>query len=856
MSDRTLRRLLAVVVFLTGIAAYVATMPPTTSFWDSGEFIATSYILGIPHSPGTPLYVLVGRVFSMLPIGMSVAERVNFLSVVFGALGAMLAYLIAAAALRFMFGEPKSKLSRFVSLVTPAIGAFYLTFSDTYWRNSIEAEVYSLSAFVMGLCVLLALRWLANPAGKVDEERREKLVAAMGEAEAASAVAGIERDGATHSRNLVLLIVYLLSMGIGFHLGTILVYGGIFLALFFVREKSFSNRDLIVFTFAMAVIVADMTMHKRSDLTVVGLLVSVLLIAWCVIKGGRFALWASLLFALGISVHLYLYIRSGLNPAIDEVDPETWRALYAHLRREQYPPMNIFNRKASIFFQLGHFWGYYKQQFKMFGDLFIGPFNLAAAAVMIPTFLGLYGIWDHFKREKKSWIVLFTALALNSIGLILFLNFSDQEVRERDYFYSGAFYFFSIFIGIGAGSLLMLLGSMAREAGRAAARTVAPVGVVLLALSLLPANHQWHVHDRSENYIARDYAYNMLAGLEPDAIIFTNGDNDTFPLWYIQTVEGFRTDVRVANLSLLNTDWYIKQLRDEEPTVPISLTDAEVERLRPIALRSGGVAWKRDLAVQHIIQETNWKRPVYFAVTVPQEVWKPYGDYLEMQGMVRRLVPYKRDFNNNYFLMARNFEEIYEFRGVLDESGRADTTLYKDADTKGMFINFAVAAFQLAQGSYLGGDYEDAVRWAELSLEFAPGFEFSEQYLGLYLMNAGRVEEALAHYRRLVREEPGVGKHWLMLSSVYERIGDMERALVSLREGTKAAPNDRKLVEYAFRIAAMLGRRDIAVDVVKRWVDSHPSDRQFADLYRDIDRVLEQEFGLGRGGDTLSGGSP
>ncbi|MBN1884957.1 MAG: DUF2723 domain-containing protein [Candidatus Krumholzibacteriota bacterium] len=855
MSDRTLRRLLAAAVFFASLLAYVATMPPTTSFWDSGEFIATSYILGIPHSPGTPLYVLVGRVFSMLPIGMSVAERVNFLSVVFGALGVLLTYLISASALRFMFGRPVDKLTRFIHLAAPAVGAFYLAFSDTYWRDSTEAEVYSLSAFVMGLCTLLALRWLANPSGAVDEERRRALVEEKGEQEAARTVERLNRQGASHARNLVLLIVYLLSMGIGFHLGTILVYGGVFLALLAVREKTFSNFELLVFTFGMAVVVADMTMHKQSNLTVIGLVIFAVLVVWSVMRGGRFALWASLLFALGISVHLFLYIRSGLNPAIDEVDPETWRALYAHLRREQYPPMNILNRKASLFFQLGHFWGYYKQQFRMFNDLFIGPFNLAMAAVMIPTFLGLYGVWEGFRREKKSWIVIFSSLLLNSLGLILFLNFSDHEVRERDYFYGGGFYFFTMFIGIGTGSFLMLLRSQAREAARDAFRSVVPLGAVLLVFSMLPAHAQWHEHDRSDNYIARDYAYNMLAALEPDAIIFTNGDNDTFPLWYIQTVEKFREDVRVANLSLLNTNWYIEQLRDEYPKVPISLSDPEIERLRPIALRSGGVAWKRDLAVQHIIQENNWKQPVYFAVTVPQEVWKPYADYLEMQGMVRRLVPYKKEFNNNYFLMARNFRDIYSFRGVLDGEMKADDSMYKDADTRGMFINFAVAAFQLGQGNYLDGNYEEAVRWTELSLEFSPGFEFSEQYLGLYLMNAGRNEEALAHYEKLVREKPGVGKHWLMLSSVYERTGDMPRALAVLLEGTKAVPNERTLFEYGFRLAAMLGQRDIAVDVVKRWVESHPADKQFADLYRDIDRVLEQEYGFGRAADSIDGGT-
>ena len=161
MSEKALQRLLALVIFAASLVVYLMTMPATTSFWDSGEFIATSYILGVPHSPGTPLYVLVGRVFSMLPLPLSIAERVNMLSVVFGALGVVMAYLVAVAVIRFMYGEAKSGLGRFIRYAGPAIGAFYLMFSSTYWTDAIEAEVYSLSAFVMGFCTLIALQWLS-----------------------------------------------------------------------------------------------------------------------------------------------------------------------------------------------------------------------------------------------------------------------------------------------------------------------------------------------------------------------------------------------------------------------------------------------------------------------------------------------------------------------------------------------------------------------------------------------------------------------------------------------------------------------------------------------------------------------
>ncbi|MCK4237250.1 MAG: tetratricopeptide repeat protein, partial [Candidatus Krumholzibacteria bacterium] len=553
------------------------------------------------------------------------------------------------------------------------------------------------------------------------------------------------------------------------------------------------------------------------------------------------ALAATGLFVLGISVHLFLYIRSGMNPAIDEVDPETWKSLYAHLRREQYPPIDIFNRKASLLFQFQHFGRYFREQYRMFGDHLLGPLNLGKAAVALPVALGLFGVIANFTRAKKTWVLNFTSLFLNSIGLIIFLNFSDHEVRERDYFYGGAFYFFSIFIGIGATAFLMMMIEGAKEKGRQASYWVVPVGVILLFCSIKPAHYHGFSHDRSRNYIARDYAYNMLVGLEPDAIIFTNGDNDTFPLWYIQCVENFRSDVRVANRSLLNTSWYIKQIRDEDPKVPISLSDGEIDRIRPIPLKGGGVAWKHDLIIQHIIKETNWKRPIYFAVTVPQEVWKPYTDYLEGSGMARRLVPYKGDYMINEYMIARNFDELFMFRGVLTEDGEIDESVYKNSDTRGMFTNFAVAAFQLGQRCGQAKKYKEGISKLELSLKFNPGFDLSKRLIGTYFIRSGEPQKAIEFYNGEIRKNPRAGEFWLMLANAYRSMGQLDAALSNLQEGTKHAPGYRDLYAYGAQVAALLGQREVARDFIERWLNKHPDDKDFKGLFNEIDRYFKQD---------------
>jgi tetratricopeptide (TPR) repeat protein len=437
---------------------------------------------------------------------------------------------------------------------------------------------------------------------------------------------------------------------------------------------------------------------------------------------------------------------------------------------------------------------------------------------------------------------------------LVFLNFSASEVRERDYFYGPAFYFFAVFIGIGAAWLLASIAERVRGRGKEAFSCVVPAGALIVILSILPARHNWFTHDRSNNYLAQDYAYNMLAGLEPDAIIFTNGDNDTYPLWYLQQVERFRTDVRVANLSLLNTDWYLRQLRDRDPRAPLSLTDGEIARMRPIALKGGGIAWKRDQAVQRIVTESNWKRPIYFAVTVPLEIWQPYARHLEMQGIARRLVPVEGEDRINEYLLARNLDEIYRFRGILTADGAIDTSVYKDDDTRVMFVNFAVAAAQLGQQRAIAGDYEEAIRRMELSLAFDPTLKAATVLLGTYYMMAGRDGDAIAHYLRAIRGEPDEGEYWMRLARIYEFKDQLPFAIQNLNEGLRLAPDHRQLYIDAFRVSARMGQGDRAKGYIRQWLERHPDDAEMASVLRGADRLLEEEFGLGggaapRGGD-------
>lgn len=196
------------------------------------------------------------------------------------------------------------------------------------------------------------------------------------------------------------------------------------------------------------------------------------------------------------------------------------------------------------------------------------------AYYMLPFILGIIGIFFMYNQgsegRKNLWVV-FLLFFMTGLAIVLYLNQSPLQPRERDYAYAGSFYAFTIWIGIGVLAIYTLLKKYLAETPSAAIATV-------LSLVLVPsimAAENWDDHDRSNRYTARDFGANYLKTCAPNAVIFTNGDNDTFPLWYNQEVEGVRTDVRVCNLSYFQTDWYISQMKAKayksEP-LPISFT--------------------------------------------------------------------------------------------------------------------------------------------------------------------------------------------------------------------------------------------------------------------------------------------
>jgi hypothetical protein len=188
---------------------------------------------------------------------------------------------------------------------------------------------------------------------------------------------------------------------------------------------------------------------------------------------------------------------------------------------------------------------------------------------LLPFILGMVGMFYHLNRDNRNWGIIMLLFIMTGIAIVVYLNQYPNQPRERDYAFAGSFYFFSVWIGLGVLAVFEGLRKAVSE------KIAAPVAGILcfIAVPTLMGSENWDDHDRSGRYLTRDVASDYLNSCAPGAILFTNGDNDTFPLWYEQEVEGVRTDMRVCNLMLMNTDWYIDQMKDREyGSAPLPIT--------------------------------------------------------------------------------------------------------------------------------------------------------------------------------------------------------------------------------------------------------------------------------------------
>lgn len=957
------------------LVVYWITKAPTLSFWDCGEFIASCHILGIPHPPGTPLYILLGRIFAMVPFQEDIATRINALSSLSNAVTALFGYLIGVRLLRILFGNDSSVYSRLLLYAGSVSGTFFLAFGLTQWNNSVEAEVYGLS-----MLLFMAILWLS--------------------------LIYLEDRGTATSDRIMLLMIYLAVLGIGVHMTTFMalpacgmlflmkkdtparvwyILGAFVLFELYLIFALSSRIDEIQFYIPVAIVLTLYLFYILSfeqidraaaviggglllsvvplfgvispaalkPLMIVGVIsfaatnlwavlvllrsfsktngktfdhikvlpsyfvfaadIMILLVKIDFIRGYESFLWLSaaaalavasfiwghirpgilialggvslvvigmesfayglaaslvvilvvgavwklphwksamlipVVAAIGFSVHAYIPIRSEQQPVINENNPsQSIAATIAYIERKQYGSMSMiermFKRRAEWKNQFGDyrrmgFWRFFSEQYGSTGPKFFVLF-----------IFGVFGIWEIVRRKPSVGVVFAVLLLLASVGLILYMNFADGtrqhpvsgadyiEVRNRDYFFTPAFVLFGLTIGIGISAVIQYLRELTVRLIPATRRAILLTAPMLFLLPAWTMAENYYQSDRSRNYIPYDYAFNLLSSADSNAVLFTSGDNDTFPLWCLQEVYGIRKDVINVNLSLANTHWYIKQLRDTHGLI-LSWSDKRIDQLIPYRVPDGRTFRVQDQVIDEIITYNAADRPINFSITTPSSARKIKGvqidSLLELSALKFRLRKSGKSLTINIDETAAYFEDSSRFRA----SGLNDPSIYKSEATRRVAGNIANSFLVMADTLRLAGEYGRAEELVRKSLVHYPFVAASLYLLAEILAQQGKVEEIntirdTVNVRDQFRGRLDMRRLGVSLARGYRRLENHDRAADVLKHLLIQNTSYRPALDELLRIYVQAQDVDKIREILRWWVTQNPADRQMLQMLR------------------------
>lgn len=945
--------------FIIALITYSLTVEPTVSFWDCGEYIATSANLEVGHPPGAPLFQMLGAFFAMFAVSADkIALMVNYLSVFSSAFTVLFMFWSLTLLLKKLVGSSKeiSTNQNLLILGSSLIASLSFTFSDSFWYNAVEAEVYAMASFLIALLFWLGLRW--------------------------------EQELETPRGNKWLLIISLIiGLSFGVHFMALLTFPAIGFLYFF---KKYKNVTVKSFLLANVVIVAillfifklllpfTLGFFGKTEIFMVnelglpfnsGTIFAFLFIVAVFYFGLNYTkkkghvfyntlILSTLFILIGFSTWLMLPIRANANTPINENKPSDAAEVLAYYNREQYGEQKLFygpqfsdaysgldsitpylddkpnyerdyksgtyiitnnfknakqntddahkaflprmwsnehnvnymtfgeplefqinpeyahedelvqlvtefrkgfasgeidlkgydkflntygeylivekpsfasNMKFMFQYQFGYMYGRYllwnfvgRQNdnqgkyddmngnwitgISFIDELLVGSQKNLTSDMQnnkgrniyfgLPFILALIGIFYHAKKDVKSFYVLLALFLFTGLALKIYLNERPFEPRERDYALVGSFYVFAMWIAFGVYAIFEWMINYIKP------KIALPIVLIVcfLASPLLLAKENWDDHDRSNKYTALAMAKAYLDSCEPNAILFTIGDNDTFPLWYMQEIEEYRTDIRIVNTSLFMTDWYIDQMKmkthDSEP-IPSSFTREQykgsnrdyslfVERTEEplllseilkfvaldderakITLDSGNkvnyfpskkvifpidkntiiknkvvnpklydsivpqieftikdkALYKNRLMMLDIVNENNWKRPIYFtggSFGEDDYIWMK--DYLQLDGMCFKLVPVKTptDDPNPMRMGQIDADKMYPIVMKWDWGNSGNPSIYHDPETRKNSITYRTNLARLMETLINEGKNDKAEKVIDLAMTKMP----------------------------------------------------------------------------------------------------------------------------------------
>ncbi len=607
---------------------YLLTLAPSVAMWDTGEYMAAIKVLGIPHPPGNPFFMLLGHAFASIPIPASYAARVNILAALASACSAGIWFLcIERITARWI-------TLRWQRLVIAAVGTLVGATAFTVWNQAVVNEkVYPVSLLFVTITSWLTLKWLDDP----DAPRADRLL---------------------------ILISFLLGLGYANHPAGLLAAPAVAVAVLVRRPKTLLNWKLVLVAFAALL--------------------------------------------LGLTPFIYEPIRAAHFPGINEgaptacatnltasctFDAVTWQRLKANINREQYGQK--LERGASYPDQVGMWWLYFKWQWLRDAHNAHPAWQLFLAYVFL--MLALTGGYVHWREDRVTFWYFGALMFTMTLALIYYLNFKlgwsqdpglrdvPREVRDRDYFYVWSFSAWGIWVALGLELIWSKVaatvagGIRERKDEKETSISTSRLGRALmiaspvLLIALVPLFGNWKYASRAGHHFTQEWARDYLNSLEPYAIVITNGDNDTFPLWYAQEVEGVRKDVTVAVSTYLDTDWYVRQvirrpIADydsingpaiyrgktwKKPSGPplkltfaqadsipeyIELTEAKVFKEGNITLNiPPGYLTRDEMVLLRLIKDAMPERPLYLSTGAESGIG--LEPYLLTQGFVQKIMP-------------------------------------------------------------------------------------------------------------------------------------------------------------------------------------------------------------------------
>jgi len=529
----------ALAVAAVVLAGLLLSLAPSVTFWDAGEFIASMKILGIPHPPGTPLFIMMGHVFGMIfPFG-EYALRTNFQSALFASAGAGCWFLVLQEAAGRCLTEAEESSRGALRIAAGAAGALIAAFGFTNWLNSNETEVYAVATFTIAAVTWLLLRWRAA-------------------------------RGTPRATRYLLLVAYLLGIAIGNHLlGLLVGPSAVAFMVMELRSRPASDAHTARHEWGDAAVLAGLwallTGLGLGNATIIalGAVVFVLALVFAATHGQLgFGLLMLAIALVGVTPYLYLFIRSAQHPMVNEAAPATWDALTAVIRRAQYEvrtplddptvrhgdPNNTGRSLTLIGLQLLNYVQYFDWQWaKSASTQLLGGLTLRTVIMLGFLMLGARGFLAQWRSDRSGAWMLLVLFLVTGLGLVVYMNFKpgfsvgyeqypnseNHEVRERDYFFVVSFVVWGLWAGLG----LLTLARRIQQKASLARWLPYPV----FAVALVPFALNFREADRGHGPDARlpgDFAYDLLNSVPPYGILFTYGDNDTFPLWWAQEVGG------------------------------------------------------------------------------------------------------------------------------------------------------------------------------------------------------------------------------------------------------------------------------------------------------------------------------